>query len=411
MAKEKFDRSKPHVNVGTNLVLIIGLTFVLSLNLVAKENTAINFDSANVNEILIFKKIDKDISNFPKPVSSKIDSVKVKIRTFRVTESGQEVEVFPEEIMTEKNYYKFKPNDKFYHQIWCPAQSGLWNFCVDYKFYPEYGGHNHNDNVPPYTTWEGEHPIPLHKCYFDIPVETTYFLYRKAPKFATRSEKVTRFWGACGGTLYNTTDIKIDGLELLKPAHEDGLYGGATYYKLIGEKPWHPINHFGKIQTLDLLKEIAWQYHSEFPNDEVLNINDISLRWGGLFDVKIDSTTGEHILWVTPHKFHRYGRQADLRLRTIPAENRARFIQICRDVGDVGVEVELHSKIGVPLSLFESSIWENTDFNLPPWNSFSEKELDMRVPHYHLVFPKYDNEVDNPVDQIPQNCSSKNGKY
>ncbi len=320
----------------------------------------------------------------------------VETKVLRITETGVAVEV-PAMEVDGKGYFKFKPNDIIEHKIWCPSQSGYWGVCYDYKFDPRFAGHNHITNIPPYT-WNGQ-PIAAHRCYSNIPVTTAITFYFKAPEFSTRADHAAQASGACQGTILNIVDIKIDGLVSLPPAWSDGLHGGVTYYNLIGDKPYHPVNHFGKPQTIDLLKEIAWQYHTEFPRAEVLNINDISLKWGGLFDVKED-TNGIHIPWVMPHEFHRYGRQADLRLWSIPTGNQARLKKISCDLG---VEVELH-KNNTKLDPIEAAIWENTDFSAPPWKSLTAEELDARIPHYHLVFPKYDTDVDNPVDQAPQGC-------
>lgn len=318
----------------------------------------------------------------------------IETKVFRITESGTEVEV-PAEIIDGKGYLKIKPNEIIEHKIWCPAQSGVWGLCYDYKFDPKFAGHNHSTNIPPYT-WNGQN-IPAHRCWSNIPVANTAVLYLRAPEFATRADHIAQISGACYGPVSSIIDTKIDGLVALPPAWSDGLHGGATYYNLVGETTQHPINHFAKPQTIDLIKEIAWQYHTEFPNAEVLNVNDISLKWGGLFDI-----SGA---WAMPHEFHRYGRQADFRLSSIiPESNRERFKQISCDLG---VEVELHSKDHKKLIPTEAAVWERMDFNVPPWKFLTAEELDVRVPHYHLVFPKYDSDVDDPTDQGPQGCPSK----
>jgi hypothetical protein len=62
-----------------------------------------------------------------------------------------------------------------------------------------------------------------------------------------------------------------------------------------------------------------------FPNAQPLNINDISLERGGLFDIKGN--------WSPPHKTHREGRDTDVRSWTIPLANRAAFVAICSSQG------------------------------------------------------------------------------
>lgn len=307
-----------------------------------------------------------------------------------ITRTGVTIEV-PATETDGKEYFKLKPNALFSHKVWCPSQSGYWGVCYDYKFNPRFAGHNHVSDIPLYT-WNGQ-AIPMHRCYSNIPVTTAITFYFKAPEFATRAEHTAEASGACQGTILNVGDIKIDGLVSLPPAWSDGLHGGVTYYNLVGDTTQHPINHFAKPQTIDLIQAIAWQYHTEFPSAEVLNVNDISLKWGGLFDI-----SGA---WTIPHEFHRYGRQADFRLPSIPVENRARFKELSCDLG---VEVELHSKDNKELNPLDAAVWEEMDYNTPPWKSMSPEELDSRVPHYHLVFPKYDSDVDDPTDQAPKGC-------
>ncbi len=90
---------------------------------------------------------------------------------------------------------------------------------------------------------------------------------------------------------------------------------------------------------------------------------------------------------------------------SIPAENRKKFEEISCNLG---VRAEIHGKNDEVLSLLEQDVWRNANFKLMPWSEFSSNELDARTPHYHLVFPKFDTEIDDPSgqfpDQIPQGC-------
>jgi hypothetical protein len=110
-------------------------------------------------------------------------------------------------------------------------------------------------------------------------------------------------------------DVLIPGLAAL---------GGGNFV-LIGATSTHPVNHFGAAGTLQDLAAIASQYSQMFPSAQPLNINDISLERGGLFDIKGN--------WSPPHKTHREGLDADLRSWTIPLANRAIFEAICISVG------------------------------------------------------------------------------
>ena len=110
------------------------------------------------------------------------------------------------------------------------------------------------------------------------------------------------------------------------------LVAGADY-QLIGATPTHPDNHF-----MDPNAEIAWNniavtYRAMFPNDPILQINDVSLERGGLFDI-----SGR---WTPPHATHREGLDADVRTRhgAMPAGNRAAFVRICGN-NNVGAVLE-----------------------------------------------------------------------
>jgi len=369
------------------IILIINSMLLFSVIAFSQEST-FDFDGKT-------QKKDSIIIDIKPPKVEKTKDISMERKLFRILPNGGVEEILPLEGSDGKTYYKFKPNDKFYSRYKCSSSqpsNATYKVCESYKFYPKFGGHNHNGNIPPYNDWNNN-PLPSPACTPLTQVNNYSYVYFKAPEFATRAKHEIKFYGACSGVYYDIIDIKIDGLKALEPAYLDSLHGYVTYYNLIGATDYHPANHFARPQTIDLLKEIAWKYHVEFPTAEVLNINDISLIWGGKFDVNEN--------WSGDHTYHRYGRQVDIRLWSIPVENRERFKEICCSLG---VEVELHSKNGEPLTPFDTYFWENTDFNLPPWNSFTEEELDIRVPHYHLVFPKFDTEIDNPPDQTPQGC-------
>ena len=74
-------------------------------------------------------------------------------------------------------------------------------------------------------------------------------------------------------------------------------------------------NHCGGLLTLQAIDSIAANYHRQFPQDDVLAVNDISLPLGGRFDI-----SG---LWVgnSNHEFHRHGKDVDIRSSTIPADD------------------------------------------------------------------------------------------
>jgi hypothetical protein len=64
-------------------------------------------------------------------------------------------------------------------------------------------------------------------------------------------------------------------------------------------------NHLGVQAVVDSLRQIAIAWREQFPQELVLHINDVSLAYGGLFDVGGG--------WQCPHQRHRTGRDADIR--------------------------------------------------------------------------------------------------
>ena len=101
--------------------------------------------------------------------------------------------------------------------------------------------------------------------------------------------------------------------------------GGGDVYNLVGETDKHSNNHNIAIGLRVAMIDIANEYHLAFPDAELLNINDISLPRGGLFDIQ------GH--WGSPHISHREGRDVDVKSTAIPVDNRETFVTICRTRG------------------------------------------------------------------------------
>jgi hypothetical protein len=157
-----------------------------------------------------------------------------------------------------------------------------------------------------------------------------------------------------------------------------------TYYALIGTTTEHPVNHYAKSQTIDLLKQIAWQYY--FETNKAISINDMSLKWGGLFDVNKDAS-GNLIPWAPPHHEHRFGRQADVRRNDLTDAQQARLTEIACDNG-VSILLEKNTGEISPIRTLEDIFGASA----------------AAAPHFHLRFPKYDTDVDNPPEVLPEGC-------
>jgi len=78
-----------------------------------------------------------------------------------------------------------------------------------------------------------------------------------------------------------------------------------NYYELIGRTNDHPSNHWATQLVMENIQSIAMAWFLLYPNESPISINDISLEYGGLFDV-----TGN---WRPPHSSHRIGTDVDVR--------------------------------------------------------------------------------------------------
>jgi hypothetical protein len=306
-----------------------------------------------------------------------------------VTESGEKIKISPTiDPVTNKTYYKFRPAQNIYWRANCTSSSqGTYTARQTYRFNPSYGGHNHFTGIPPYTYSANGAALPSVSDK-TAPYNTPVYWYLKTPDFSTRSEETLQYVAGCNGTYSDIVDIMVDGLMLLPPANEDSMHGGVVYYNLINNPPYsdyHPINHFGQPQTVDLLKQIAWNYYFEFSSAPLfpkLSINDMSLRWGGLFDINAN--------WKPDHITHRYGRQSDVRRQVVdsqgnvilmPANQQKRLIELaCKG----NVQVLIEGKTGELIDPFTMDDWVRST-----------------APHFHLRFPKFDTETDTPPDEVP----------
>lgn len=125
-----------------------------------------------------------------------------------------------------------------------------------------------------------------------------------------------------GGSTSADINVRVPNFdELLGPTGNDG-------YVLTGSDTFHPSNHWGKPEAIRSLRQIGIDYRntlfpeSQYPNgvpiENVLRYNDISLRYGGKFDIPLQR--GDIPRWRTnaSHGEHRVGINCDISDRTIP---------------------------------------------------------------------------------------------
>lgn len=103
-------------------------------------------------------------------------------------------------------------------------------------------------------------------------------------------------------TLQDTGEKVSKSIFIMVPAL--GPLAAGQFYALTGSTGSHPDNHYGTNTTVSNIQVIARDYFENSEEGVKIGINDMSLIWGGLFD--IDGN------WVSPHSLHRIGKSVDV---------------------------------------------------------------------------------------------------
>lgn len=96
-------------------------------------------------------------------------------------------------------------------------------------------------------------------------------------------------------------------------------------YRKIGQTGVHPDNHFGTSTLVTRMQELAAAYREAYPDATPLEYNDMSLEFGGVFDLKSN--------WTPPHRGHRTGVHVDLRTRTLTEEQLKVVRKLAKNAG------------------------------------------------------------------------------
>ncbi len=102
-------------------------------------------------------------------------------------------------------------------------------------------------------------------------------------------------------------------------------------YELVGATSRHPVGWYGAIEMVNALKALAVTVADSIPGLPPMGYNDMSLVWGGSFDLNGN--------WGPPHCSHRFGRGVDFRTRglvpipTTPNALGRRLRVLIRNVG------------------------------------------------------------------------------
>jgi hypothetical protein len=133
----------------------------------------------------------------------------------------------------------------------------------------------------------------------------------------TASRTGEREWiDVCASTC-STTDaiVRNTNLEL--------LYPGGNHIN-IGDKPWHPLNHWAERSTIDAILAITQEYANQFNSQQgyqPVGVNDIAVDYGGIFDICLpQSPCANNFVapWQPSHHRHDTGRAVDFRANNEP---------------------------------------------------------------------------------------------
>lgn len=268
----------------------------------------------------------------------------------RLNENGEFVEVIPEIKINEAGkkvpIYNIQPNWWVRWNVSCSG-NGNWSQRITYAWDTAAGGHNHSNPPPPPLLFSNSQSAQLPPntewAYTPSPINfpvmqgynKSYYYWMWYPEFATKLVEWTEAWGACVSNWEEWTYVKVDGLENL-PA--------GVGYVLRGDTTYHPANHYVAKQFKTVLQQIGKDWNSTCPESEKLNYNDMSLIWGGKFDLW--RQWGNNL--EESHKTHMFGNNADVSKKWVRKGNRAKLIQLMckhadvRSEGDAKTEPEPH---------------------------------------------------------------------
>lgn len=243
--------------------------------------------------------------------------------------SGAWVLAKPERAADGSDHYEFPPGTVIQGTISCRSQgpnppATPWSATAFFRNLPEYGGHKSHDYPVPNLATPGGDDLPNPVNTGSLAVNTDYTFDWVAPAFATRITEEISWSGACSGVQTEVIDAKVSGLVSMPPG------GTAKGYSLTGGDQWHPDNHSITPQFEAQLQQIGLEWRKACPNSASLLYNDMSLPWGGVFDLNRD--------WKSPHKSHMFGNNADISKKWVRKGDRAKLLGIMCQYADVHSE-------------------------------------------------------------------------
>jgi len=199
-----------------------------------------------------------------------------------------------------------------------------WIVDVTVEIDAKKAGHNHNDPPPKlfyYPNWPDTSVV----ARFDGTTvrspqfaQDQRFLVHMAPvNYAAKLKVLGTFSVFYNGatrkpTLTHFLDLATPGMGPM--AANDRLY------KLTCATAAHPENHYGSVATVVALTDLAAAWKKGHPSSPLLEIGNISLPWGGAFDVKGD--------WKADNMHHAYGIAADIGKAGLTPGERGELIKL-----------------------------------------------------------------------------------
>lgn len=169
------------------------------------------------------------------------------------------------------------------------------------------GGHDHVNQPPANLMGQlvGDRPGGIQVTVTTNDLGIGYINYT-APEFGGIF-KFAAITNIGGNTLQkaDTLTVRVPDLILLPESEHYTKVGGTAIHHGPPIYLEEDNNHFGNQTTIQTLENIAKSWHTQFPNEHTLYINDISLPFGGLFDVNGN--------WLPEHSSHRTGMDVDIK--------------------------------------------------------------------------------------------------
>lgn len=254
--------------------------------------------------------------------------------------TGKCAEAFPENDWADQGYnrqeYTFGPGR--FTRMTMRCARGDWRAQIRYSFHAYDEGHDHSDaSFPPLTVsistetgfpsqWQVA-PSPFYLP--EMRKGITYYLWTRLPTFAATIEKRFSARGGCRVVRNDSLHVRLLGLTPLPPA--DQWYFPTHHPSEIGYA--HNENHYGTQGLIDVIRNIAKEYMEAFPSDDVLDIYDMSLPYGGIIDINQD--------WKRPFYGHATGIDADISKWRVPRKNRQKLLEIMCKHADIYSEQDV----------------------------------------------------------------------